>query len=318
VITFRQFLGGLLAAAVVIGVIAGGMLLSAGDRSIAVRPTPTPSATPAPSLTPSPFPTATARPRLDTPTAPGTPTFTSTPLPTITCNKAAGWIEYVVGAGEDLTAISNRFNIDILSLVIGNCLTDPILAAGQIVLVPPPPATASAIPTLAAPACGPPLTWVIYRVRRGDTLGTIARATGTTLSQLMLANCLSSDRIYVGQALFVPRLPFPVATRPPIFIPTLTPTPILLPTDTPTVWPTPTGVVPTFETPTDTPTLPPPPETLPLTETPTEFPTPTPSPTEPLPTDTPTPASPTDTPTLPPPTETIPPTAVIPTDTPTL
>lgn len=314
-ITFRQFLAGLLAAAVVIGVIAGGMLLSAGDRSIAVRPTPTPSTTPASSPTPSPFPTATSQPDLDTPAAPEMPSSTPTPLPTIACNKAVGWTEYVVGAGEDLTAISNRFNIDILSLVIGNCLTDPVLAAGQIILVPPPPATASAVPTLASPACGPPLTWVIYRVRLGDTLGTIARATGTTLSQLMLANCLTSDRIYVGQALFVPRLPLPPTTRPPIFLPTLTPTPSPTepPTDTPTAWPSPTETVPVFETPTDTPTLPPPSETFP----PTEFPTPTPSPTEPSPTDTPTLPSPTDTPTLPAATETIPPSAVAPTEIPT-
>ena len=314
-ITLRQFLGGLLAAAIVIGVIAGGMVLSAGDRAIARRPTPTPSAMPAPTDTPPPTPSPTASSRPDTPVPSGLPTFTLTALPTVACVKASAWIGYVVSAGDDLTAISNRFNIDILSLVIGNCLTDPVLVAGQIVLVPPPPATASAVPTLAAPACGPPITWVIYRVRPGDTLGTIARATGTTLSQLMVANCLTSDRIYTGQALFVPHLPFPIPTRPPIFIPTWTPTPIPLPTVPPTAPPTPTESVPTFETPTDTPTLPPPTETLPPTETPTDIPTPTPAPTEPPPTDTPTLPPPTDTPALPPPTEAIPPTEALPTTT---
>lgn len=43
-----------------------------------------------------------------------------------------------------------------------------------------------------------------YTVRAGDTLGGIARYSGTTVSQLMAANGLSSSRIYVGQQLWIP------------------------------------------------------------------------------------------------------------------
>lgn len=43
-----------------------------------------------------------------------------------------------------------------------------------------------------------------YTVRQGDTLGEIARYSGTTVSQIMNANGLTSSRIYVGQKLWIP------------------------------------------------------------------------------------------------------------------
>ena len=49
--------------------------------------------------------------------------------------------------------------------------------------------------------------WPTYRVKRGDTLFSIALATGSTVRELMEANCLMSDRIFAGQLLYVPRLP---------------------------------------------------------------------------------------------------------------
>jgi LysM repeat protein len=244
-------------------------------------------------MTPSPSPRLVDAP---TPLPGDTPTpLASTPAG-ISCFTPAGWIAYIVGAGESLATLSERFNIDIVTLVIGNCLSDPELTAGQRVYVPPPPATASVIPATPQPVCGPPVTWVIYTVRFGDTLGSLARATGTTLGQLMLANCLTSDRIYAGQKLFVPRLPLPTATRIPF--PTWTPTPVPSPTDTETPSVTPTDQTPTIVVPTDTPT-----------------PTPTETPTPPV-TDTPTPTV-TDTPTLPP-LDTATPTSPPPTDTPTV
>ena len=45
--------------------------------------------------------------------------------------------------------------------------------------------------------------YIYYRVRRGDTLGEIARRYGTTVSQLRKWNGIRGDRIYVGQRLIV-------------------------------------------------------------------------------------------------------------------
>ncbi|MCD6489838.1 MAG: LysM peptidoglycan-binding domain-containing protein, partial [Thermodesulfobacterium sp.] len=47
------------------------------------------------------------------------------------------------------------------------------------------------------------ISYIYYRVRRGDTLERIARRYGTTVSQLRKWNGLRSDRIYVGQRLKV-------------------------------------------------------------------------------------------------------------------
>lgn len=293
----RPFLGGVAAGALVITLIAAGVLLSAGDAAIALLPTAArPSDTPRPNPTPTP-------PR-EAPTARATPTDTPTLVPTGACPRPAGWIDAVVGPGDDLAAMAGRFNIDVVLLQVNNCLTEPTVSPGQVLFVPPLPPTPSPtatafVPILPPTLCGPPLGWQLYTVRPGDTLSSIARATGTTVQQLMLANCLDTDQIKIGQRLFVPRQPFPTATRPPILTPTPppsptvtagTPTPTLSTIDTPTGTPTPTDT----STPIiiQSPTLSP---TVEVTPTDTPSPTPTetisPTPTSPPPTDTATPSA---------------------------
>ena len=60
--------------------------------------------------------------------------------------------------------------------------------------------------------CTPWSFWLVYIVQRGDTLSRLASATGSTVNELMQANCLMSDRIYIGQPLYVPRQPIPTPT----------------------------------------------------------------------------------------------------------
>jgi LysM repeat protein len=53
--------------------------------------------------------------------------------------------------------------------------------------------------------CIAPFGWIVYVVRSGDNLSSIARGTGTTLNELRDANCLSDiNRLVVGSQLFVP------------------------------------------------------------------------------------------------------------------
>jgi len=254
--TFRQFLSGVLVGAIAIALVAGSVLLSAGDLRIAARPSP---ALPTESTQPSP----TLTPRPETPTPVATPTNTPTLVPTGICPRPIGWIDHVVVAGEDLASIAAQFNTDSVRLQVNNCLIDPAVTPGQIIFVPAlPTATAILTSTPVPTVCGPPLGWQLYTVRPGDTLSSLARATGTTVQHLMLANCLDTDRIKIGQRLFVPRLPIPTPTRIPL--PTFTPTPSPTATDTPSPSATPT---PTIQPPSETPT-----ETL--TDTPTDTPTP--------------------------------------------
>ena len=67
--------------------------------------------------------------------------------------------------------------------------------------------------TFASP-CTLRTDWPTYVVRPGDTLFTIAQRTGSTVAELMTANCLTNPNIiYAGQRLYVPRLP---GTVPPL------------------------------------------------------------------------------------------------------
>jgi LysM repeat protein len=72
--------------------------------------------------------------------------------------------------------------------------------------------------------------WPAYRVQPGDTLFSLASAAGSTVRELLSANCLTSDRINTGQLLHLPRLPVGI-------------TPTLSPTSTVTQTPTATATV---------------------------------------------------------------------------
>jgi hypothetical protein len=52
--------------------------------------------------------------------------------------------------------------------------------------------------------------WPTYRVQPGDTLFSLASAAGSTVREVLSANCLTNDRINVGQLLHLPRLPVSV------------------------------------------------------------------------------------------------------------
>ncbi len=85
---------------------------------------------------------------------------------------------------------------------------------------------------ITAPPCSrvQPRGWVAYRIRQGDTLGAIARRSGSSVTELMQVNCLPTTVIRIGDSLFVPGPPVPTAT--PTFTPTETPTPTLIVTVT--------------------------------------------------------------------------------------
>jgi hypothetical protein len=119
--------------------------------------------------------------------------------------------------------------------------------------------------------CTRPASWVRYTVQKGDTLSSLARRLGTTVSILKKGNCLADDRIYVGVALWVPHPLYSTPTGQPH--PTRTPTPRHSPTPAPTLTedPPPTAPPPTNPPPTD-----PPPTDQPPTDPPPSDPPPTP------------------------------------------
>ncbi len=62
----------------------------------------------------------------------------------------------------------------------------------------------TAPPRPAATPCTPSSDWVTYRVQVGENLYRIGLRYGQTVSQMVAANCLSSENVYAGQSILVP------------------------------------------------------------------------------------------------------------------
>lgn len=72
-----------------------------------------------------------------------------------------------------------------------------------------------ASPTETAPACTPRDNWIKYEIQRGDNLTRIANLTGSTVTELIAANCLENpNAIRAGQTLYVPRNPAAASPSP--------------------------------------------------------------------------------------------------------
>jgi LysM repeat protein len=247
--------------------------------------------------------------------------------PPVVCGEVPeGWILYTVQESDTLETLSAGTGVSVGTLVEANCLAEPQVTTGMQILLPGQPA-----PTpIPAAACGPPQWWVRYQVRSGDTLSLLAVLRGTTVQEILTANCRDSLDLTAGQFIFLPPGGGPIAPQPTAVPPTATaPLPTTAP-GVPTAVPTgerpPTRVPPTLEPTLPATAVPTRPGTTPVpTATPPFFPTatrpgltPTPPPTAtpPPPTATPRPTNtavpPTNTP-PPPPTDTPPPP---PTDTP--
>jgi len=91
-------------------------------------------------------------------------------------------------------------------------ITTPTPTAG---VTNTPPAAATTAPTnRPTTPCTPRTNWPIYTVVAGDTLFGIAVRVGTTVDDLVAANCLTNaDTISAGQRLYVPAVPPPAPTN---------------------------------------------------------------------------------------------------------
>ena len=109
---------------------------------------------------------------------------------------------HVVGTGESLSAIAQKYGTSVDELKERNKLQSNTLAIGQKLTVTgapePPEAPARSKPAVAS---SDSVTW--HTVRSGDNLGSIARRTGTSVAAIKKLNDLSGDRIRVGQRLKV-------------------------------------------------------------------------------------------------------------------
>lgn len=161
-------------------------------RTVASSPTRTPTDTD--TSQPSRTHTATRRPTA-TATDTATATRTATPVPTDTDVPTA-----------TRTATPAPTDTDTPTR------TPTMTASATLTRTPTVTATRTPTPTPTETPnisfCVAPFGWVVYTVQPGNTLFSIAQATGAALDDLRAANCLlGTDEIRAGDALYVPRLP---------------------------------------------------------------------------------------------------------------
>lgn len=109
-------------------------------------------------------------------------------------------MQYVVQAGDTLTSIASRFGTTVQAILAANPqITNPnLIFVGQVITVP------GAGPGPQPPPPPPPTG--TYVVQRGDTLSSIARRFGTTVTAILAANpqITNPNLIFPGQVLVIP------------------------------------------------------------------------------------------------------------------
>lgn len=101
-------------------------------------------------------------------------------------------VVHVVGWGDTMFSIANRYGTSVNAILQTNNLRNPdFIWVGERLTIP-----GSSAPV--------PLSSSTYTVQSGDTLFSIATRSGTTVSALMQANGLYNYWIYVGQTLRLP------------------------------------------------------------------------------------------------------------------
>ncbi len=257
----RQLGAGLIYGLASVVLVIGGLSLALAESFTVSQPSSTATVPPLP---------GTLTPTLSGPTATWTATTlpTQTPLPPTNCPPPFGWIPIIVRPGDSITSLAYQYHITPAQLSQANCLLSSGLVPGYNIYVPP-------LPTNTAIPCGPLPGWIFgYIVQPADTLYHIATLYGTTVNNMMIANCRFNNVIFPGEQLWVPNAP--TITPGVTIIPTFT-TPTYTSTSTFTSLPPTATAVPTFTSP-STSTLTPVPSNTPVspTATITAFPTYTP------------------------------------------
>ncbi|MGC9394985.1 MAG: LysM peptidoglycan-binding domain-containing protein [Anaerolineae bacterium] len=214
-----------------LGIGLGVLLFVLVSVFLLLRPAPEAEpGTPAVTLTFAPLPTATwtpggtASPAVPTPT----PEVEVSPTPT----SVTYYITYTVKTGDTLSGIAYDYGISTAALAAANDIAGEVIYPDQELRIPldeQAMADLTATPTPSADEANK----VVHTVKAGDTLSEIAKSYEVTVDEIVAANDLGSDIIWVGQELTIP-----VPPPPPTETPTATATPTA--TSTPTITPTPT------------------------------------------------------------------------------
>ena len=96
--------------------------------------------------------------------------------------------EYVVKSGDSLYSISRKYGVSVDELMNVNNLKSTVLSVGQVLKIPN----------------SGEVTNVIYTVKKGDSLWSIAKNNKTTVDAIVKLNNLSNANLSIGQKLLLP------------------------------------------------------------------------------------------------------------------
>lgn len=96
--------------------------------------------------------------------------------------------EYVVKSGDSLYSISRKYGVSVDELMSVNNLKSTVLSVGQVLKIPN----------------SGEVTNVIYTVKKGDSLWSIAKNNKTTVDAIVKLNNLSNANLSIGQKLVLP------------------------------------------------------------------------------------------------------------------
>jgi LysM repeat protein len=88
-----------------------------------------------------------------------------------------------------------EMNLDLLKAA--NCIAANTPLQQNALYLPPSP-----LPT--PPPCQVPQNWVLYTIQEGDTLFSLARSRGSTVYEVLQANCRNATEIVAGTGLYLP------------------------------------------------------------------------------------------------------------------
>ncbi len=100
-------------------------------------------------------------------------------------------ISYVVKSGDTLWSIARRFGVSVETLRRANGIYSDMLMIGQIIRIP--------IKSIMYSD-----EYIMYQVKPGDTLWSIARRFNTTVDSIVIANNLTTNMLMIGQQLKIP------------------------------------------------------------------------------------------------------------------
>lgn len=107
---------------------------------------------------------------------------------------------YIVQKGDSLWSIANQFGVTVEELRNANRLTSNTLQIGQVLMIPGKQV--------------PPSNYIIYTVKSGDSLWSIANQHQTSVQEIIELNQLTSTVLQIGQELKIPTVEEEIPTPP--------------------------------------------------------------------------------------------------------